>query len=144
MLIITTFYDIIQKFSIIYALIQLFDFAPFIFQLRNIITAISKMERFPFRSLSMSALSIIPVTFVTSLAVIFRRDIRTFLQQELFSSITTALRYFAIKDSRKYADKKTSGNGKPTEDSGEGVSASSGQSDNTKRRLLLLYGTSTV
>ena len=101
------------------------------------------MERFPFRSLSMSALSIIPVTFVT-LAVIFRRDIRTFLHQELFSSITTALRYFAIKDSRKYADKKTSGNGKPTEDSGEGVSASSGQSDNTKRRLLLLYGTSTV
>ena len=100
------------------------------------------MERFPFRSLSMSALSIIPATFFT-LAVIFRRDIHSFLQQELIPSIATALRYFAIKDSRKYADKRKSSYLKTADVAGDGVAAS-GQSYNTKRRLLLLYGTSTV
>ena len=97
------------------------------------------MERFTFRSYaSASVFSLIPVTFV-AIAVIFRRDIRYFLHQEFLPLISNASGYFSQQVRRK--QKGSDKNNTATE---ENSSASSSIKADTKRRLLLLYGTSTV
>lgn len=97
------------------------------------------MERFTFRSYaSASVFSLIPVTFV-AIAVIFRRDIRYFLHQEFLPLISNVSGYFSQQVRRK--QKSSHKNNTATE---ENSSASSPIKSDTKRRLLLLYGTSTV